>query len=186
MDDDLTDEERSAQVRSALFKALAVLAVIGVLIFLGTTIMVRALDLNQSSSPGPVGSGSDGPAKALPTTALPVPDEKSGQPSDAPSASESATPDVGKRGDLELSISPIRARPMERINLTGTYKGADNLQLEVQRFDSGKWSNFGVQATVRVGTFATYIMTGHTGENRFRVYDPQTQKGSNVILVTIA
>ena len=55
----------------------------------------------------------------------------------------------------------------------------------MQRFEDGKWSDFGVQATVRVGTFATYIMTGRTGENRFRVFDPKTKKGSNVILVTI-
>jgi hypothetical protein len=192
MDDDLTDEERSAQVRSALFKALGVLAVIGVLIFLGTTIMVHALGLNDGSSPGPVGSGSDGPTQALPSTALPVPDEESDEPSDEPSAepspsdSASASPGAGKLGDLELNVSPIRASPQERINFTGTYKGADNLQLEIQRFDSGKWSNFGVQATVHVGTFATYIKTGRTGENRFRVFDPQTKEGSNVILVTIA
>ena len=74
---------------------------------------------------------------------------------------------------------------MERVNFTGTYNGADNLQLEVQRFEDGKWKDFGVQATVRVGTFETYIMTGRTGENRFRVFDPETDEGSNVILVTI-
>ena len=185
MNDDLTDEERSAQVRSTLVKALVVLVVIGVLIFLGTTIMVRALGLDDGSDAGPVG-GSDKP-KALPTTALPVPeDEKSDEPSEKPSPSDSASPKSGKLGDIELNISPVEASPMERVNLTGTYKGADNLQLEVQRFDSGKWSNFGVQATVRVGTFATYIKTGRTGENRFRVYDPQTREGSNVILVTIS
>ena len=50
MNDDLSDEERSAQVRSALFKALGVVVVIGVLIFLGTTIMVRALGLNDDSA----------------------------------------------------------------------------------------------------------------------------------------
>ena len=74
---------------------------------------------------------------------------------------------------------------MERVNLTGTYKGADTQQLEVQRFEDGQWTDFGVQATVRVGTFATYIMTGRTGENRFRVFDPKTKQGSNVIMVTI-
>jgi hypothetical protein len=184
MDDDLTDEERSDQVRSVLFKALGVLVVIGVLIFLGTTIMVHALGLNDDSSSGPVGGGQAEPPKALPSSALPVP-EKSDEPSAEPSASDSASPRSGKRGDIELSISPIMAKPMERVNLTGTYKGADNLQLEVQRFEAGTWSNFGVQANVKVGTFATYIMTGRTGENRFRVFDPQTKKGSNVILVTI-
>ncbi len=181
MNDDLSDEERSAQVRSALFKALGVVIVIGVLIFLGTTIMVKALGLNEDGGTGPVGAEPDRPSRALPTTALPVPgdDEKSDQPSDP------ASPDAGKRGRIELSISPVRARPMERVNLTGSYKGADNVQLEVQRFESGRWSNFGVQATVRVGTYATYIMTGQTGENRFRVFDPATREGSNVIMVTI-
>jgi hypothetical protein len=182
MDDDLTDEERSAQVRGVLVKALAVLVVIGVLIFLGTTIMVKALGLNDASSSGPVGA--DKPTAPLPSTALPVPGGgKSEEPSESPS--ESGAPKPGKHGDIELSISPIMAKPMERVNLTGTYKGADNLQLEVQRFDNGTWSNFGVQADVNVGTFATYIMTGRTGENRFRMYDPQTKQGSNVILVTI-
>ena len=28
-------------------------------------------------------------------------------------------------------------------------------------------------------------MTGRSGENRFRVYDPKAKKGSNVILVTV-
>ena len=182
MDDDLSDEERSAQVRSVLFKALGVLVAIGALIFIGTTIMVHALGLNDDSTAGPVSGQPAQPPKALPSTALPVP-EKSDEPSDEPSAS--ASPNAGKRGDIELSISPIMAKPMDRVNLTGTYKGADNVQLEVQRFENGTWSNFGVQANVSVGTFATYIMTGRTGENRFRVFDPQTRKGSNVILVTI-
>ena len=53
MDDDLSDEERSAQVRSVLFKALGVLVAIGALIFIGTTIMVHALGLNDDSTAGP-------------------------------------------------------------------------------------------------------------------------------------
>jgi hypothetical protein len=180
MNDDLTDEERSAQVRNVLVKALGVLVVIGVLIFLGTTVMVRALDLDEGTSSGPVGGDSE-PTNPLPTTALPVPgeDEESEDPS------EEESPDAGKKGQIELAISPILARPMERVNLTGTYKGADNQQLEVQRFEDGQWTDFGVQATVRVGTFETYIMTGRTGENRFRVFDPESQRGSNVIMVTI-
>jgi hypothetical protein len=184
-DDELTDEERSAQVRSALLKALAVVAVIGVLIAIGTTIMVHALGLNDSGDTGPVGASPQPPSKPLPTTALPVPGQKSATPSDEPSESPSGSPAPGAKGDIELSISPINAKPMERVNLTGSYKGADNVQLEVQRFDNGQWANFGVQANVDVGTYATYIQTGHTGENRFRMYDPQSQKGSNVILVTI-
>ena len=75
---------------------------------------------------------------------------------------------------------------MERVNFTGTYKGADNTEpRRCSASTTGKWSDFGVTATVRVGTFTTYIMTGRSGENRFRVYDPKAKKGSNVIMVTI-
>ncbi len=182
MNDDLSDEERSEQVRNALLKALAVVVVIGLLIAIGTTIMVRALGLNETGDTGPVGAAPDRPSKELPTTALPVPGEETDEPTDDPS--ESASADAGG-GRIELAISPVLARPMERVNFTGSYQGADNLQLEVQRFEDGVWTNFGVQATVRVGTFETYIMTGRAGENRFRVFDPEAQQGSNVILVTI-
>jgi hypothetical protein len=182
MNDDLDDDERSEQVRNALLKALGVVVVIGLLIAIGTTVMVRALGLNETGDTGPVGAAPDRPTKELPTTALPVPGEKNEEPTDEPS--ESASDDAGD-GRIELAISPVLARPMERVNFTGSYKGADNMQLEVQRFEDGVWANFGVKATVRVGTFETYIMTGHTGENRFRVFDPESQQGSNVILVTI-
>ena len=88
---------------------------------------------------------------------------------------------------IELAaITPVIARPMERVNFTGTYKGADNItswRSSASRPASGR--DFGVQATVRVGTFDTYIMTGRSGEYRFRVYDPEADESSNVILVTI-
>jgi hypothetical protein len=173
------DEERSAQVRGALLKGLGVVVVIAVVIALGTTLLVHALGLNANDSTGPVGSSPSSPSP-LPSTALPQPSDSS-----TPTASVAASPDASGDGDIVLEVSPVIARPMERINLTGTYKGADSVSLQVQRFDDGTWTNFNAKTTVRVGTFATYVMTGRVGENRLRVYDPQTQKGSNVILVTI-
>ena len=179
MDDD--SDERSDQVRNALLKALALVVGIAVLIALGTTVMVRALGLDESDSPGPLSGSSSDDVKPLPTTALPVPGEKSEKAD--PSESPSASPDA--KGDIQLRVSPLIARPMERVNFTGSYQGADNTELQVQRFDTGAWSDFGVAATVRVGTFTTYIMTGRSGENRFRVFDPKAKKGSNVIMVKI-
>jgi hypothetical protein len=178
------EEDRSEEVRSALLKALAVVVVIGVVIALGTTIVVHALGLNGGDSPGPVGSGDSGPVQPLPTTALPNPDEDTQSADPSPSPSASTGRDAGT-GRIVLEVSPVAARPNERVNLTGKYPGADNLALQVQRFDAGKWSNFGVSASVRVGTYATYIMTGRAGEQRFRMFDPSTNEGSNVVLVTI-
>ena len=186
MDEDEQDDgERSAQVRAALLKAVGVVVVIGIVIALGTTLVVRALGLDEGQSAGPLGPDPAAPRQPLPTTALPVPGQDSPEatPTDEPSAS--ATTDTGKRQDVQLDISPVKARPMERVNLTGTYQGADNVTLEVQRYTDAQWRDFGVQATVRVGTYGTYIQTGRTGEQRFRMYDPQAKKGSNVVLVTI-
>jgi hypothetical protein len=74
---------------------------------------------------------------------------------------------------------------MQRVNLTGTYRGADNVTLQVQRLEGGRWSDFGVGAAVRVGTYTTYVLTGRVGENRFRMHDPTTGRNSNVAVVTI-
>jgi hypothetical protein len=178
-DDEQSEQDRSAQVRGALLKAFAVVVVIGVVIALGTTIVVRALGLNEGDSPGPVGAATPAPDKPLPTKAIPQPGEKTAKPDKKPA------PQGGKSGRIQLAISPVLARPMERVNLTGTYKGADNVGLQVQRFEDGSWQDFGVDATVHVGTYETYIMTGHSGEQRFRMFDPERREGSNVVLVTI-
>ena len=176
-------EDRSAQVRGALLKALAGVVVIAVVVALGTVIAVRALGLNDSDSAGPVGAGAAEPDKPLPTKALEVPGDD--EETESPEPSESASPDEAKTGKVELKVSPVKAKPMERVNLTGTYKGADNVGLQVQRFEDGKWTDFGVDATVKVGTYATYVQTGRAGEQRFRMYDPTAKEGSNVVLVTI-
>jgi hypothetical protein len=180
MDDD--GDERSEQVRNALVKVVAAVVVIGLVIALGTTLVVRALGLNESDSPGPVGAAPAEPVEPLPTTAIPVPGEDSEDADPAEVPRDDASPGAG---DIQLDISPVMARPMERVNLTGTYKGADNLQLRVQRFEDGKWTDFGVSANVRVGTFETFVMTRRVGEHRFRMYDPEAKQGSNVVLVTI-
>lgn len=174
-------DDRSDQVRSVLVKAVAVIAGIAVLIALGTVIVVRALGLDEGESTGPVGSGSSERRKPLPTTALPVPGEESesATPTDEPSEEPRG------KGRIQLSISPISARPNERVNLTGTYRGTDNVGLQVQRFEDGAWRDFGVDATVRVGTYETWVMTGRPGEHRFRMWDPGARRGSNVVLVTI-
>lgn len=179
MDDELDpseDEERSHLVRNALLTALAAVVIIGLAIALGTTLVVRALGLDDTSS-GPVGSGPTGPVQPLPSTALPVPGDSQG-------ASPSATPRA-RTGRIQLDVSPLKAGPMQRVDMSGSYRGPGGPQLQVQRYEDGTWSDFGVQATVRGGSYSTYIMTGRAGENRFRMFDPQAKEASNVVTVTI-
>jgi hypothetical protein len=175
------DDDRGDQVRSALLKALAVVVGIGVVIALGTVLVVRALGLDETGSSGPVGSAPSEPRDPLPSTALPVP----GQESREAEPEEKPEKDDNPGGRLQLSVSPVQARANERINLTGTYRGADNIGLQVQRFEEGGWRDFGVSATVRVGTYETWVMTGRPGEHRFRMWDPAAGRGSNVVMVTI-
>ncbi len=182
-DEDYDDDDGSEQVSSVLMKGLLVIVLIGVVIALGTTIVVRALGLNEgASSSGPVGSEPTEVTKPMPTTALPVPGEDKTSQDEF---EEQVPPKSGKKGRIQLDVSPVIARPNERVNLTGTYRKADNVGLAVQRYENGRWSDFGVSAAVRVGTFETYVMTGQSGEQRFRMYDPATKRGSNVVLVTI-
>ena len=68
-------------------------------------------------------------------------------------AERRAVPKKPGRARIQLDVSPVQVGPMERVNLTGTYRGGDNVRLEVQRYEDGTWTNFGVDATVRVGTF---------------------------------
>jgi hypothetical protein len=76
-------------------------------------------------------------------------------------------------------------KPSERINLTGQWPGHDNESLLVQRFESGQWTDFGVQVRVNVGTFSTYVLTSRTGDQKFRVFDPGSETASNEVTVTI-
>ena len=106
-------------------------------------------------------------------------------PTDEPTGIYTPPPTAVNTGGLYLSASPQFVKPMERINLTGQWPGHDAMGLMVQRQEDGEWVDFGVQTTVRVGTFATYILTGRPGDNVFRVYDPETETASNEVTVTI-
>ena len=114
MDDDFDDgdssEERSAQVRSALLKALAVLVVIGVVIALGTTIVVRALGLNESDSPGPVGCSAlgAGPSRCPPLRCR-CPARTRSRPSEEPSDEAARRRQDGRRSSsTSRRSSPAR------------------------------------------------------------------------------
>ena len=75
--------------------------------------------------------------------------------------------------------------PMQQIDLTGTYQGGEGAVLQVQRFENGAWVDFPVTASVSGGTFGTYLLTGRTGENRFRVVDTDSEAISNEVTVTV-
>jgi hypothetical protein len=180
-EEDETPDPRQ-QLTTVVLKLLVVALAIGLTIGIGAWVMVKTLGLD-SAQVTEIGPGRVDPITPLPTTALPG-------PSDGSSPSEGSTdlptfPTAPNTGGLYLSASPVFVKPMERINLTGQWPGHDNESVLVQRFEGGKWSNFGVQARVNLGTFETYVMTGHTGAQKFRMFDPSSQTMSNEVEVTV-
>ena len=184
-EEDLGEDDRSSLPR-VLAVVLAVVVGLGLVVALGTTLVVRSLGLDEGgTSTGAAGQASSNPVDVLPSSALPVPGGTA-SPGASPSgpAAPSRTPRP-KAAALVLQASPTQVRPLGRIDLTGTYRGPGTPTLQVQRREGGGWSDFPVQATVRGGTFATYVQTGRGGSNRFRVVDPRTGKASNAVTVAV-
>ena len=105
------------------------------------------------------------------------------QPSESPSPKEKKRkppPSV-----ISLSASPVEVSRMERIYLSGTYPRGEGASLQVQRFEGGAWTDFPTSASVSGGTFSSYVMTGQSGPNKFRVVDAATGKKSNPVTVTV-
>ncbi len=85
---------------------------------------------------------------------------------------------------ITLTASPPSVSALERIDLSGSYRGGDGATLQVQRRE-GDWVDFPVTATVRGTTFATYILTSRTGASQFRVVDEATGEASNTVTVRV-
>lgn len=147
-----------------------------------------------------VGSG-DSTASAEPSLYFPTPtpepskaSEPSGSASAEPapdtSAAPSQEPDEPKdkpdkaRKRIRPSASPTNASTSERIYLRGSYPGGNGTTLQVQRFEGG-WSDFPVSATVRGGSFETWVQSGQGGRNRFRVVDRSTGRASQPVSVVL-
>jgi len=172
--------DRQQAVASVVLKIVGIAVAIGLVIGIGAWVLVKALGLSSADTTS--GVAHVDPVTPLPSSALPVPGA-----SDLPTPDNTGlvTPGASVSGQLYLSASPVLVQPSERINLTGQWPGHDNQSLLVQRFENGQWADFGVQVRVNLGTFETYVLTSRTGDQRFRVFDPDTQTASNDVTVTV-
>jgi hypothetical protein len=105
------------------------------------------------------------------------------EPSQQPGEEKSSKKPEDK--GISLQVAQPSVSPMDNIDLSGVYPGGEGAILQVQRFEGGAWKDFPVTASVSDETFATYVQTGQTGVNRFRVVDTDTGKASNEVKVTI-
>ena len=87
---------------------------------------------------------------------------------------------------ISLSAAQTQVGPMANIDLTGVYPGGEGAVVQVQRFEGGQWNDFAsVDAVVTNETFSTYVQTGQTGMNRFRVRDSDSDAVSNEVRVKV-
>jgi len=168
---------------------LAALAGVGVVVGL----LISGGALAASSMLGLDGGDDDGTASSQQSMYLPKPsptDPASGplvtlQPGqETPTATDSATP-VTPEFAISLSAAKTDVAPMEEIYLTGTYPNGEGAVVQVQRLENGNWEDFPVDAVVSGQTFTTYVQTGQTGVNKFRVRDPDNDQVSNEVRVNI-
>jgi hypothetical protein len=193
------EDESSPWVRPLL---IAVGSLLAVALVIGGVVSAVAL-----GAAGVVGLGDSGngpaaePSLYMPSTSpSPSPSEQPQQsepaqtPTKPPAESDSERKkDSGRKKDRErkkeakkrgitLNASPARVGSYDRINLTGRYPGRHGASVQVQRFE-GRWVRFPASASVRGGRFSTYVASGQTGKNRFRVVDGSGKRSNPVSVI---
>ena len=168
-------------VLTGLLALVGVAVVIGLLGGLAVMVGVRATGIGETSSAG-------GDPDSTATFRLPRPSDTESaipEPEETVEPSEGETTSEAPVTAISLSAAQQSVSPMQQIDLTGTYPGAEGAILQVQRLENGAWSDFPVTMSVSGGTFATYVQTSQVGPNQFRVIDTDTQVTSNELTVTV-
>ena len=161
-------------------------ALVAVSTFLGLILGVGTLAASRLAGLG--GDGGDSAGGTGDSLFLPSPSDTSSPTGTSPSGEAgdpSPTPTKPAETTITLTAGQQSVAPMQRIDLTGTYPGGDGAILQVQRLDGRTWIDFPVTTSVAGERFSTYIQTGQTGLNRFRVTDTSSREVSNRVTVTI-
>ena len=187
---DHDDEPGRALVR-------ALVAMVAVALLVGVTVgfaLMAAARISGFSDSGTASSDAqaDDPASLYMPSYEPTEDAGSGwdlpRPEKSPSSlgSSDSAPSSNRRSKpITLFAAPQQVAPGERINFNGVYNGGEGATLQVQRREGGSWNDFPVTASVRGGSFETWIITSKSGPSRFRMYDESADRTSNVVKVKI-
>lgn len=111
--------------------------------------------------------------------------DSSDEPSDDPTTEDTAS-ESPKAGEISLQAVDGTVSSGERIYFSGVYPGGEGAILWMQRWQDGAWADFPASVGVTNGTFSSYIFTGVSGLNRFRVIDRDSGTVSNEIRVTVS
>ena len=167
-----------------LLVGLLALAVVAALVGgIGGFLSLRAAEL-AGITPAAETTSTD-PTDPSPEPRAPRPEPTRPPESTQPRPTDPRSPSPTPERAYTLTASPESVAAYERINLVGTYEGTGApTTVQVQRLEGKTWVDFPVTASVVDGRFATYILTGVVGLNRFRVQDTSGQT-SNVVSVAI-
>lgn len=176
-------ERKEHPVLWGLVALVSVAAAVGLILGFGALAATRLLGVG--------GGSADSTAGAEASMYLPRPERTARS---APAAAESTRP-AAPRSDrtktqepqtgITLTAGQSSVGPMQQIDLSGQYPQGEGAILQVQRFQSGAWVDFPVTVSVSAGGFSTYVQTGQTGVNRFRVFDSDRGEASNEVRITI-
>jgi hypothetical protein len=185
----MTDEGAGESWQRTVLVGLTALAVSAVVI--GVVVGLVVVGATRTSGLGETSAGPEAPA-SLYMPPYVTPTEQEPEAGELPPARPRVTAvpldtegTTSPAGDITLIASPSRVATGERINLSGTYIAGDGKSLQVQRQEGAAWVDFPTQATVRSGGFGTYVYTGRSGDNVFRMYDPSTGRSSNPVTVRV-
>ena len=135
----------------------------------------------------PTPAKTDEPSGPLITLHTEDPDEPGSsttEPSEEPTTEATQTKSP-KAGQISLQALQNNVSSGERIYFSGVYPGGEGAILRVQRWENGAWAEFPASVGVTNGTFSSYIFTGVSGLNRFRVIDSDSGTVSNEIRVKV-
>ncbi len=138
--------------------------------------------------PSPVATEvSSGPLITLNTEDPEDEDSETGteEPSEEATTEDTAS-ESPKAGEISLQATGTSVSSGERIYFSGVYPGGEGAILWLQRWQDGAWADFPASVGVTNGTFSSYIFTGVSGLNRFRVIDRDSGTVSNEIRVTVS
>lgn len=185
-------------VRNGLVALLGVSLAVGLILAVVALLGSHLLGLSGGGSGGGSGSGASmylpppekttdagGPLITLYTaSSKATKDARPSPPSEEPSQTASAS-DKPRRGEISLQALETTVPNFGKIDLTGVFPGGEGEILQVQRQQDGAWVDFAATIPVSNSTFATYVQTGVSGPNVFRVLDKSRNIASNPVTVHV-
>ncbi|HYJ70707.1 MAG TPA: hypothetical protein VEX15_23885 [Nocardioidaceae bacterium] len=187
-----TDDPVGARNRAILF-GLVTLLVLGIVVGLSVGWLgSRAVDstgMDDVKAPdNQPGVSEDDPIDDFTASSTPTDDvEETTEPTEPTETTEptvTETTETEEPREPTITASPVTAKEMEEVYLTGRFPGlGPDISLQVERKEGGVWADFPVTATTdERGAYSTYVQTGQTGANSFRVTAESGESTPTVIV----